>query len=64
MTLGSAVPPELVTLAHDPQTSGGLLAAIPNSGADDVRRALDDAGVGHWTVGHVEAADSPGVLVT
>jgi selenide,water dikinase len=64
MTLGSAVPPELVTLAHDPQTSGGLLAAIPNSAADEIRRALDDAGVGHWTVGHVEAADSPGVLLT
>src|SRR5262249_5060379 len=29
LTVGADVAPELVTLAHDPQTSGGLLAAIP-----------------------------------
>ena len=48
-------PAELVTLAHDPQTSGGLLAAIP----EDRRRAsvgtLDAAAVDHWLIGRVEA---------
>ena len=28
-TVGAGVAAELVTLAHDPQTSGGLLAAVP-----------------------------------
>ncbi len=32
-TVGEGVAPELVALAHDPQTSGGLLAAIPAADA-------------------------------
>ena len=63
LTLGEDVPPELVTLAHDPQTSGGLLAAIPRSSVKDLHRALEDAGVRHWAVGHVDAADTPGVAL-
>ncbi len=53
LTVGPGVAQEVVALAHDPQTSGGLLAAIP---ADDVARvdaALDDAGVEHWWIGEV-----------
>ncbi len=46
-----ASPPEIVTLAHDPQTSGGLLAAIPDERLEAVTAALDDAGVDHWRVG-------------
>ena len=54
---------EQVVLAHDPQTSGGLLAAIPAPSLDDVRRGLAKAGVEHWIVGRVEDPDggSPGL---
>jgi selenide,water dikinase len=46
--------PELVVLAHDPQTSGGLLAAIPAHKLASVEAALDVAGVEAWRVGRVE----------
>jgi selenide,water dikinase len=45
----------LVALAHDPQTSGGLLAAIPQDHLADVEAALAAAGVPAWRVGHVES---------
>jgi len=61
LTLGSEVLPELVALAHDPQTSGGLLAAVPRPLLDALRSAFDVAGIRHWVVGHVEASDSPGI---
>jgi selenide, water dikinase len=61
LTIGPEVAPELVTLAHDPQTSGGLLAAVPRSAVRDLHGALEAAGVRHWAVGHVEAAESPEV---
>jgi selenide,water dikinase len=51
------VAPELVTLAHDPQTSGGLLAAVPRPALAALEEALDAAGVDHWRVGRVEAGE-------
>jgi selenide,water dikinase len=64
LTVADGVAPELLTLAHDPQTSGGLLAAIPRALLRDLHRDLVDAGVEHWPVGHVEAAERPGVQLT
>jgi selenide,water dikinase len=61
LMVGLDVPPEVVTLAHDPQTSGGLLAAIPRSAVKALHADLEAAGIRHWAVGHVEAADSPAV---
>jgi selenide,water dikinase len=61
LAVGDDVPPELVTLAHDPQTSGGLLAAIRPDLLDAVESALDAAAVPHWRVGRVEEATAPGV---
>ena len=59
LVLDDAVDSELVTLAHDPQTSGGLLAAVPSGALDDVRAGLADAGVDVWRVGRV--VDGSGV---
>jgi selenide,water dikinase len=62
LTVGAGVSPDLVTLAHDPQTSGGLLAAISPDRLAAVEFALDAAAVPHWRVGRVEAG-TPGVTL-
>ena len=61
LTVAAGVDEALVTLAHDPQTSGGLLAAIPEGDVTAVEAELASAGVESWRVGRVEAADGPGV---
>lgn len=40
------VPEELATLLYDPQTSGGLLMAVPRAAADDCVARLKAAGIG------------------
>ena len=42
------VTPDLVALAHDPQTSGSLLAAVPRTGVEALVAAFHAAGVEHW----------------
>ncbi|HVL53252.1 MAG TPA: selenide, water dikinase SelD, partial [Vitreimonas sp.] len=49
------VDPAIVTLAHDPQTSGGLLAAVPDARLAALEQALASAGVEHWRVGRAES---------
>jgi selenide,water dikinase len=56
LTVAGGVPPELVTLVHDPQTSGGLLAAVPPGRVEALAEALDRRGIEHWWIGSVEAA--------
>ncbi len=55
LDVADAVPREIVTLAHDPQTSGGLLASIPVHRLDATMAELRSAGIDHWVVGRVEA---------
>ena len=65
LTVGDGVAPELVALAHDPQTSGGLLAAISAEAVDALRADLAAAGVDSWRVGRVErrrAGRGPGLI--
>jgi len=64
LSVAADVASDLVTLAHDPQTSGGLLAAIPRDAVKDLHKALVDSGLEHWPVGRVEASDQPGVRLT
>ena len=62
LTVGPAVSPALVSLAHDPQTSGGLLGAVPRDGVDEVLMAMGRAGVEAHVIGHVVAGG--GVALT
>ncbi|HET9519776.1 MAG TPA: selenide, water dikinase SelD [Candidatus Limnocylindrales bacterium] len=56
LRVADGVPAAHVTLAHDPQTSGGLLAAIPAGRLAAVEAELATEGVEAWRVGRVEAA--------
>ncbi len=64
LTVAAGVSPELVTLAHDPQTSGGLLAAIRPAALEAVVADLDARGVPYWLVGRVETPGSTGPGIT
>ena len=65
LTVAMGVGEDLVVLAHDPQTSGGLLAAIAPDKLDAVVAALEARGVPSWLVGRVEMAGvaGPGVAL-
>jgi len=65
LRVADQVSPASVALAHDPQTSGGLLSAVPASAVEDVVRGLDAAGVESWRIGRVEPGqhDGPGVAL-
>jgi selenide, water dikinase len=60
LTVGDGVAAAILGLANDPQTSGGLLAAVAPEEMDDTTRALNAVGVQAWPVGRVEAG-LPGI---
>ena len=62
LAVAPGVAAELVALAHDPQTSGGLLASVPSSDVDAVETDLAAVGVPSWRVGRV--ADGQGVSLS
>ena len=53
----------IVALAHDPQTSGGLLAAVAETSLADVLGGMRSAGLEPAVVGRVEPASTPGLLL-
>jgi selenide,water dikinase len=53
--------PELVDILADPQTSGGLLIAVPPERHEELHAALRARGVTGWTIGRVTDAH-PGLL--
>ncbi|HEY5434395.1 MAG TPA: selenide, water dikinase SelD, partial [Candidatus Limnocylindrales bacterium] len=61
LAVEAGVSPEAVALAHDPQTSGGLLASVPASAVEAVEAALLAAGVASWRVGVVEETVESGL---
>jgi selenide,water dikinase len=63
LDVGPTVAREVIVLAHDPQTSGGLLAAVPPDHIASVEHALDAASIDHWWIGTVEPVDQGRVVV-
>ena len=63
LTVAADVPAEAVALALDPQTSGGLLAAVPAERVAAVTAALDAAGETWRRIGRVEAAEAPAMVL-
>lgn len=59
LTVDPGIDPAWAALAHDPQTSGGLLGAVPSDRSSDVLADLARAGVEAWVVGRVEAGVGP-----
>jgi selenide,water dikinase len=54
LELGASVTADIVIVAHDPQTSGGLLAAVPTDRVATLDAAFDAAGVERWWIGRIE----------
>ena len=53
--IAGGLPPDLVEIAWDPQTSGGLLVSVPARESEAIVAALTVAGVAAAAVGRVEA---------
>ncbi|MEO8463410.1 MAG: selenide, water dikinase SelD, partial [Chloroflexota bacterium] len=63
LSVADEVAAELVTLANDPQTSGGLLAAVPGAFVSRIEADLADRGVESWRVGRVEDGTIGGAAI-
>ncbi len=61
--IADRVDPDIVDLAYDPQTSGGLLASVSPHHADLTEAALREAGVPVVRIGTVETSGSARVII-
>jgi selenide,water dikinase len=59
-----ALPEELKTILFDPQTAGGLLIAVAREQTDELRQALDAAGVNAVEIGEVLAKEKPLIRIS
>jgi selenide,water dikinase len=57
MRVDPDVPAEVEDLLYDPQTSGGLLMAVPEDRASWLESRLKEDGFSCWRVGHVEEGE-------
>jgi len=62
--LSPGVPPEVVTLLYDPQTSGGLLIAVSSSKAPELEASLRRAGIPASIIGRVRERGEHPIVVT
>jgi selenide, water dikinase len=58
---GDVLNPALLDVFYDPQTSGGLLAAVRPEQADDLARSLKEAGVSVARIGEITADRPPSI---
>jgi selenide,water dikinase len=55
IAVASGVPEELLMLMYTPETSGGLLIAVPADRLDSVEAYMREQGQSHWVVGDVRS---------
>jgi selenide,water dikinase len=62
--LEDSVSREMADIIFDPQTSGGLIIALPEAEAQLLLKEIKDSG-NRWAriIGRVEASDKPGIAV-
>ena len=63
VTYDGDVPEEIKTVLFDPQTAGGLLAAVAPGSAKEFLDALQAAGVAAQEIGEISAASKPAIHV-
>jgi selenide,water dikinase len=63
LSVASGVDPAHLTIAHDPQTSGGLLAGVPRALVNRIDSELDTVDIEHWWIGRVESGPAGLILV-
>lgn len=61
ITVAPGVDPDLATLLFDPQTSGGLLVAVAESGLANLTAALAARNLPYWVIGQAKAGS--GIVV-
>ena len=62
VSLPEGLPPERRAILHDPQTSGGLLIALPQERAPELEASFAAEGLSLWAIGRVVAGS--GIVVT